>query len=164
MPENGVVHGEGHVCEEAGAAEPLHGEHGVAHRGDLPHHGDAVADGEHLVEAVRAEEDARALGPQVAGNLEQALHLDVRQRGGRLIHDEHRGALGDGLGDLDDPLVGDRQSLGRSVGIDAHAELVEQVAAAVRMAARLIRPSRPFGWRPMKMFSATVRSGNRVRS
>ena len=36
--------------------------------------------------------------------------------------------------------------------------------ASVRMRARLIRPLRPFGWRPMKMFSATVRSGKSVGS
>ena len=45
-----------------------------------------------------------------------------RQRGGRLVHDEHASVERDRLRDLDDLLVGDREALGRAVGVDAHAE------------------------------------------
>jgi len=45
----------------------------------------------------------------------------------RPVHDyQGLGVQGDGLRDLDDLLVGDRETLGRAVGVDADAEAVEQ--------------------------------------
>ena len=57
----------------------------------------------------------------------------------------------------------DRPSAIRSGSIGT-PKVVNRARACSRMAGRSIRPSRPFGCRPMKMFSATVRSGNRVGS
>ena len=87
-----------------------------------------VAQAEDLVEAVRDEEDAAALVAQAAGDGEQPLHLDAAEGGGRLVHDQHFGVQRDGLGDLDDLLVGDRQAVGAcGSGSMRHAEPLEQL-------------------------------------
>ena len=94
--------------------------------GAVAHHGDGVAEGEDLVEAVGDEQQRAALVAQAAGDGEEPLDLDAGQRGGRLVHDEHPGVERDGLGDLDDLLVGDREAERGAVGVDPHAEALEQ--------------------------------------
>jgi hypothetical protein len=98
--------------------------------GAVAHDGDAVAEAEDLVEAVGDEEDAAAGVPQAAGDGEQPLHLDTAECRRGLVHDQHAGVEGDGLGDLDDLLVGDGESLRHAVRIDRDAELVEQLLGA----------------------------------
>ena len=69
----------------------------------------------------------------------------------------------DGLGDLDDLLVGDREALGDAVGVERDAEPGEDLLRLLAHGLRSMRPSR-VGWRPMKMFSVTERSGKSVGS
>ena len=57
---------------------------------------------------------------------EQPLDLAARQRGGRLVHDQHARVEAQRLGDLDDLLVGDRQAAHRPVGVEPDAQAVEQ--------------------------------------
>ena len=76
----------------------------------VAHHGDRVAEREDLVEAVRDEDQGAALVAQAAGDGEQPLDLDAAEGGGRLVHDQQAGVERDGLGDLDDLLVGDREA------------------------------------------------------
>ena len=116
-------------------------------RGDVAavaHDRDPVAEREDLVEAVRDEQDAGALVAEAAGDGEQPLHLDSAERGGRLVHDEHLGVERDGLGDLDDLLVGDGQALGDAVGIDRDAEPVEELARLGAHGAPVDQPERPW--------------------
>ena len=94
----------------------------------VAHHGDAVGEREDLVEAVRDEQDAGSAVAQAAGDGEEAVDLDARERRGRLVHDEHLRVERDRLRDLDDLLVGDREALGDAVGIDRDAEPFEQRA------------------------------------
>ena len=69
------------------------------------------------------------------------------------------------LGDLDDLLVGDRQAAGQPGRVEHHAEPREDLGrVAVHGAADRSGAPSGRGWRPMKMFSATVRSGNSVGS
>ena len=57
---------------------------------------------------------------------------------------EHAGVERDRLRDLDDLLVGDREARGRAVGVDAHAEsLEERRSTSRRIALRSMRPKRP---------------------
>ena len=91
---------------------------------------------------MRDEEQGAALVAQAAGDGEQAVDLDAAQGGGRLVHDEHPGVERDGLRDLDDLLVGDREAERRAVGVDPHAEPreeAERLAPASRL--RSMRPS-----------------------
>ena len=70
------------------------------------------------------------------------------------------------LGDLDDLLVGDRQAAGRPVRVERNAEPGEDLGRGSRFIAAPVDRGGPgrSGCRPMKMFSATVRSGNSVGS
>ena len=78
---------------------------------------------------------------------------------------EHLGVERDGLGDLDDLLVGDREALGdRAPGRAPTPSRVKICVASSRIARRSMRPMRFVGWRPMKMFSVTDRSGKSVGS
>ena len=94
--------------------------------GAVAHHGDGVAEGEHLVEAVGDEDQRATLVAQAAGDGEEPVDLDAAQRRGRLVHDEQPGVERDRLGDLDDLLVGDREAAGRAARVDADAEPVEE--------------------------------------
>ncbi len=90
--------------------------------GAVAHHGDGVAEVEHLVEPVRDEDERAAFVAEAAGDLEEPVDLDAGERRGRLVHDEHLRVERDRLRDLDDLLVGDREALGWAIGVDAHAE------------------------------------------
>ncbi len=92
----------------------------------VAHDRDDVAEIEDLVEPVRDEQERAALVAKAPRDGEQPVDLDARQRGRRLIHDQHASVERDRLRDLDDLLVGDREALGRTVGIDAHAEPEEE--------------------------------------
>ncbi len=96
--------------------------------GAVAHDGDAVAEIEDLVEAVRDEQDAGAPVAQRPRNREQAVDLDAAECGRRFVHDEDFGIERDGLGDLDDLLVGDGKTVRDAVRMDRHAEAAEQLA------------------------------------
>ena len=89
---------------------------------------------------------AAPLLAQRAHDLEQPLDLRARERGGRLVHDQHARVEAQRLGDLDDLLVGDRQAAHRALGVEPHAEPVEQLLDAACIARRSIRLSEPSGW------------------
>ena len=131
----------------------------------VAHDRDGVADREDLVEAVRDEQHGRAVLLQRPHDGEQPRDLGPRERGGRLVHDQHARVEAQRLGDLDDLLVGDREPAHGALGIEADAEAVEQaldLAAASRPRSIRLRPRS--GWKPMTTFSATLRSGNSVGS
>ena len=130
----------------------------------VAHHGDGVAEGEDLVEAVRDEDQRATLVAQAAGDGEEPLDLDAAERRGRLVHDQQAGVERDGLGDLDDLLVGDGQAAGRTARVDATPSRAKSAVASAYMAARSMRRPARSGWRPMKMFSVTERSGKSVGS
>ncbi len=94
--------------------------------GPVAHHGDGVGEGEDLVEAVGDEDERAALVAQAAGDGEETVHLDTAECRGGLVHHEEAGVEGDGLGDLDDLLVGDGEAGGRAAGVDAHPEPGEE--------------------------------------
>ena len=95
--------------------------------GAVAHHRDGVAQREDLVEAVGDEHQRPALVAQAAGDGEEPLDLDAAERGGGLVHDQQAGVERDGLRDLDDLLVGDREAQGGAPGVDVHAEPVEEL-------------------------------------
>ena len=77
---------------------------------------------------------------------EQALDLGPRERGGRLVHDQHARVEAQRLGDLDDLLVGDREAADGAVGVELDAEAVEQALDLACIARRSIRLKPPSGW------------------
>ena len=131
----------------------------------VAHHGDGVAEGEDLVEAVGDEDQGAALVAQAAGDREQPVDLDAAERRGRLVHDQQAGVERDRLGDLDDLLVGDGEARGPGgAGRSRTPSRAKSASASAYIAARSMRPPRRCGWRPMKMFSVTDRSGKSVGS
>ena len=122
--------------EEIGDLAAHHPAHDLVNRGGVDavgrdvlavaHDRDGVAEGEDLVEAVRDEDDRASLVAKASSDSEEAVDLDPAECCGRLVHDEHPGVERDRFGNLDDLLVGDRQSLGPAVGVDAHAQSSEE--------------------------------------
>lgn len=96
--------------------------------GTVAHDGDLVAECEHLIEAVGDEQHRRTGVAQTTRNREEAFDLHARERGSGLVHDEHASIHGNRLGDLDDLLVGDRETLGETVRIDRDTELGEELS------------------------------------
>ena len=108
---------------------------------------------------------AAPVGAQALDDAEQPLDLDRRERRGRLVHDDHLRVERQRLADLDDLLLGDREPAGDPGRIEPHAEALEDLRRrACASPRRSMRRPLASGWRPMKMFSATVRSGNRIGS
>jgi hypothetical protein len=71
--------------------------------------GDPVAQVEDLLEPVGDVEDGGAALAQAADEAVEEFDLGVGERGGRLVHADEVGPLGERLGDLGDLLVGDRE-------------------------------------------------------
>ena len=104
--------------------------------GAIAQHGDAIADVQHLLQAVGDEDDGYAAIAQLADDVEERLHLGFAQCRGRLVHDEHAHVTRDRLGNLDHLLLGN--------GERAHQRSRPQVHAhAIQDGARL-----PFQFRP----------------
>ena len=85
----------------------------------------ALAEREDLFEPVRDEEHRDARLVQGSGNLEEAVDLDGGERRGRLVHDDDSGIEREGLGDLDQLLLGDREAERDPVEVEPDAEPLE---------------------------------------
>ena len=83
------------------------GGHGAA----VPERRHAAAQPHHLVQPVRHVEDGDAGAGQVFDDAEELLALAGRQRGGRLVHDDETGLADQGAADVDQPVLGRRQTL-----------------------------------------------------
>jgi hypothetical protein len=92
----------------------------------VPQGGDPLAEPEDLLQAVRDEQHRRALLAQRPYDAEEPGDLGTGQGGGGLVHDQNAGVEGEGLGDLDDLLVGDGQAAAWLVGVEVDAEAGDQ--------------------------------------
>jgi hypothetical protein len=120
---------------------------------------------DHLVEPVAHEQDRLTGRREPVQGAHQPHHLGPRQRGGRLVEDEHSGVLP--LLVLQGPGDGHHGPLGRpqraDQGLGAHVDL-EPVEQRLGLATQRPPPDRPDRalvvkpW-PMTMFSATDRGG-----
>jgi hypothetical protein len=125
----------------------------------VAHHDHFVGHLLHFVELVRDVDDGHAIGAQLRDQLEQALGLAGRERGGGLVHDQQARAAGDGLGDLDQLLLGDDElaHLGARIDLQAdgrdrggrialHRRVVEQPALFLLVAEEdVLRDGQVFG-------------------
>ena len=75
----------------------------------IAHDRDFVADAKNFVHLVADVDDGDALGAQLVHDGEQRLDLGRRQRGGRLVEDQHLAVCGDRLGDLNQLHLGNAQ-------------------------------------------------------
>ena len=103
-------------------------------------HRDAVAELEHLVEAVADEQDRHARRGEAPHLAEQAPDLVGRQRGRRLVHDQHPDVTGHRLGDLDGLLTGDRELGCHRPRIDVDLEVARISPARACMSRQWTRP------------------------
>ena len=103
--------------------------------GELPvaQHHHPVGDGHDLVDAVRDEDDRHAAFLQAADQVEEPLDLLFRQRSRRLVHDQDVGAERQGLGDLHELLLGNRQLLDRGARVDGDAQVLQLGQGAVAL-------------------------------
>ena len=90
-------------------------------------HHDAVGNGKNLLEPMTDVNDAQPLAFKVANDLEQPLDFLRRQSGAGLVHDQDAGVGRQGLGDLDDLLLGHREIAAKAVGVDGHADAAKQL-------------------------------------
>ena len=99
------------------------------HEAPVAQDGHALAEREDLLEPVRDEEDGDARLAQRRRDAEQALDLDRRQGGGRLVHHDHPRVERQRLGDLDELLLGDREPARDPIRVERHAEALEDRVA-----------------------------------
>ena len=130
--------------------------------GAVAQHRDPVREHEHLLEAVADVDDADAALAQPADDAEQAQDVGLGERRGGLVHDQDARVLGQRLGDLDPLPVADRERADDARDVEVvDVERGEQILRAwARIAAQSRAPRRVRGAWPMKMFSATLSSGN----
>ena len=79
----------------------------AADEAPVAQHSVAVADLEHLFEAVGHEDDAQPFRFEVADDAEELFDLDAAERGGRLVHDDEARLHGKSARDLDHLLFRD---------------------------------------------------------
>ena len=130
----------------------------------VAHDGDGVAEGEHLVEPVRDEQQRAALVAQAAGHREQPLDLDAASAavGSSMISTRASSEIAFAISMICWSAI-ERPSVTRSGSIETPSRAKISCASA-RIALRSMRPKRLVGCRPMKMFSVTERSGKSVGS
>ncbi len=85
----------------------------------------ALAERKHLLEPVRDEEHRYAGLVQGSGNLEEAVDLDGGERRRRLVHDDDSGIEREGLGDLNQLLLGNGEPERYPVEVEPDAEPFE---------------------------------------
>jgi len=96
------------------------------HRAAVAEHGDAVGDGEDLLQAMADVDHRDAAGAQGAEKLEETSGVRLGERRGGLVENEDLGVLGQGLGDLDHLLLPDAQLLDGTRLVDLEAHEVER--------------------------------------
>ena len=103
-----------------------------AHMPAVPEDRDVVGDRRDVVEEVRDEDEALALGPQPVDDLEELRHLGRRQRRGRLVEDDDPGTREQHAADLDQLLQAQGQAAGQGRRIDLDAEPGQMLARHLR--------------------------------
>ena len=102
-------------------------------------HGDLVAERAHLLEPVADEQHSVPLRAQAANGGEEQLRLVARQRGGRLVEDQHRRRVGrqhrQSAGNRDDRPIALAQLADRAVDVVVDVEGRERLARAGALAA-----------------------------
>ena len=102
-------------ADEAGVAEDRH----------------AAGEAIHVFHAMRDEDDGDALVAQALGDLVEVFAFTVGERRGRLIHDDDPCIRGERLPDLDDLLLGDRETAHRRAGIEVSVQSPQQLLGPV---------------------------------
>ena len=115
----GLDSGAEHAGDEAGFR--FVGRGGRSHQPPVTKDGHGVGQLEGLVEEVADVHDRRPGPRQCTDHLVQRLRLDVRQRRGRLVHDDHSRVTGDGAQDLDLLLVGGAELADQCVALELEA-------------------------------------------
>ncbi len=87
---------------------------------------DAVADPIHLVEPVRDVDNRHAAGDQPTDQREELVDFARRERGGRLVHHQHRCRRGQGLRDLHHLALREAQEVQRHTRRNLHAQFGEK--------------------------------------
>ncbi|MDP9642304.1 hypothetical protein J2S53_002249 [Actinopolyspora lacussalsi] len=88
--------------------------------------GGAVGDLADLVHPVRDVDDPGAVAAQFGDHREQPVHLGTGQRRGRLVHDQHRGVLGQRAGDGDQLLLADAELSHGAARVEIHPDAPQQ--------------------------------------
>ena len=95
-PVDGTAHHHGNELRFVNLADVLR-----ADMSAVAQHRDAVGQGKDFRHAVADIDDGDAARFEVAHDIHEALHIGFGQCGGRLIHDQHAGILGQRPGDFD---------------------------------------------------------------
>ena len=101
------------------------------HDAAVPQHGDAIGDGEYLVEPVGDVDDRHAVVAQSADDTEQVLHLGVAERGGGLVHDDDAGVEAERLRDLDQLPLAHTEPGDHAVRVDVQSELGHELLGSL---------------------------------
>ena len=134
------------------------------HEGTVAQNADFVGQIDDLLEPVGDVDEGRPSW-RSRRTTSKSLLASGSERRGRLVHDEDRGVVPQGLENLDDLAVAGGEVLDRGRRIDVEAERCASSAAwAIICLWLIVKGSGPRGSAPRKMFSATVRCSARSNS
>lgn len=91
----------------------------------VPQHGDAVGNGENLIQQMRYIDDGLSILLEPADDRHQLIHFLFGERGCRLIHDDELGVVGAGLCNGDHLAVGDGQAIHPHLRGNRDSQLVQ---------------------------------------
>ena len=113
--------------------------------GDLAvaQHDDAIGAALDLAEPVRDEDDADTIGLERIDDPQEAFRLRERQARRRFVHDHDARVQRQGLGDLDQLALRERQLLQAVGGVEVAAQALEQRPHARVQRLRVDQPERP---------------------
>ena len=103
--------------------------HGIrAHAFAVTKDGDAVGNREDFFEPVGDVDDADTAALEIAHDAKEQLHFLLRQRRGRLVHDDDAGAGTERAGDLDKLLLGHRERADLGVGGNLRPDALQELS------------------------------------
>src|SRR5262249_12326044 len=124
LGEEGAQLATDHRADRLGLRE-LDGRPGQDQRA-VAQHGDAIRDGEDLLQAMADEEDRDALGAQLAYDAEEILDFAGRERSSWLIHHQQARFHRERLGNLGQLLVGDREAAHGRARVEVRVKTPQQ--------------------------------------
>jgi hypothetical protein len=143
--EDGLAEGRVHLREElleVSACHQLHEASAVdlgagvgSDVATIAQHGESVGEAQHLLETVGDVEDSDAVGAEFFHEIEQAVGVLLRERGGGLVEDEDLGGATEGAGDLDELFLRHAEFLHRALDVEFGADTGEEFAGALGAAA-----------------------------
>ena len=117
------------------------GQLATTHAPPVPQNGEPRSNLAHFFEKVADVDDGDAAVAQAADGIEEALDVGALQAAGRLVHQQDARIAGQSTADLDDLLIGERETAGAHARIDLGASEVGEESGGAIVQGIALQPS-----------------------